>query len=158
MLGEFEGTYVSDAEEPAVEMSSNASVKTDEPPASETNFASPTRQGQSNSRASVGGRASANGGGNRRHYRQNYNVGIHFRKTIIPILLVMAIILIALGVFTHMKVKNSTPETIANNPFLEHGGLFAGVSIALGVCLIAGSLFFHYEVKKHHRANGGGKK
>lgn len=105
-----------------------------------------------------GGTTNSRGGGNRIANRQKYHVGIQFRKTIIPLLLLMAILLIAVGVFTLMKVKNSSPEMIANNPFLDNGGLFAGVSIALGVCLIAGSLFFHYEVRKHHRENGIGKK
>ncbi|MBN1942298.1 MAG: hypothetical protein JW849_03290 [Phycisphaerae bacterium] len=90
--------------------------------------------------------------------RANYHAGIHFRKTIIPLLLLMAIILVAAGVFTLVKVNNSSPELIANNPFLSNGKLFAGVSISLGVCLIAGSLFFQYEVRKHHRQNGSGKK
>jgi len=73
-------------------------------------------------------------------------------------LLVMAIVLISLGGFTLMKVNNSSPEAIAKNPILDNGTLFAGVTMTLGLFLIAGSLFFHYEVKKHHRQNGGGKK
>lgn len=105
-----------------------------------------------------GGTTNSRGGGKRISNRQNYHVGIQFRKTIIPLLLLMAIILVAVGVFTLVKVKNSSPEVISNNPFLDNGTLFAGVSITLGVCLIIGSLFFHYEVRKHHRENGGGKK
>ncbi len=90
--------------------------------------------------------------------RQNAHAGIHFRKTIIPLLLAMAIVLIGLGVFTLTKVNNSSPEAIAKNPILDNGTLFAGVSITLGMFLIAGSLFFQYEIKKHHRQNSGGKK
>ncbi|MBN1556204.1 MAG: hypothetical protein JXA11_15795 [Phycisphaerae bacterium] len=107
---------------------------------------------------SNGSRATSRKGTSRAAGRPNYHVGIQFRKTIIPLLLVMALILIALGAFTLVKVNNSSPEAIADNPFLENGKLFAGVSIALGVCLIAGGAFFHYEVKKHHLENGGGKK
>jgi hypothetical protein len=91
--------------------------------------------------------------------RQNYHAGIQFRKTFIPLLLVMAMILIAVGIATLVKVKGSSPEAIANSPFLDNGSLFAGISITLGLCLIVGSAIFHYEIRKHHReTNGGGKK
>lgn len=107
---------------------------------------------------SNGGTTNSRAAASRAASRQNVHAGIHFRKTIIPLLLVMAIVLVALGVFTLMKVNSSSPEVIAKNPILDNGTLFAGVTITLGLCLIAGSLFFHYEVKKHHRENGGGKK
>lgn len=83
--------------------------------------------------------------------KQKRHAGMQFRKTAIPLLLVMALVLVALGVVTLIKVNQTDPEVVADNPFLANGTLFAGVSIALGVCLIAGGLFFQYEVRKHHK-------
>lgn len=154
---EFEGQYIFETTEEAVEMSSRASAETDGDSASESQSLADAAADVFSRQASTPTHSSGTNGGAKRYHRPNYHVGIQFRKTIIPVLLAMAMILIALGIFTLVKVNKSSPQTIANNPFLDNGGLFAGVSIALGACLIAGSLFFHYEVRKHRRENGGKK-
>jgi hypothetical protein len=160
LLGEYEEDYVSDAQEQSAKTSYTvlAGAKEEQVPQSGShNKSTKSTEIPSSNVPSKRGTTTPRGGGNRFTNRPNYHVGIQFRKTIIPLLLLMALVLIALGVFTLVKVNNSSPEVIANNPFLDNGTLFAGVSITLGVCLIAGSIFFHYEVRKHHRENGGGK-
>lgn len=130
---ETDGRYVPESDPP----------KVSSPPADLSDLPSQTRPPFSS------------GGGHRAVPRQNSHAGILFRRTIIPLLLAMAVILVALGVFTLVKIHRSSPETVANNPFLANGSLFAAISFSLGACLILGSAFFHYEVKKHFRQNGG---
>ena len=80
--------------------------------------------------------------------QQAHAVSIQFRKLAVPLLFFMAALLIVAGIFTLKKVSGTDPEDLAGNPLLENGRLFAGISIALGVCLAEGGLFFLHEIRK----------
>ena len=75
-------------------------------------------------------------------------VSVQFRKLAVPLLFFMAALLIVAGIFTLKKVSGADPEDLAGNPLLENGRLFAGISIAMGVCLAEGGLFFLHEIRK----------
>ena len=76
--------------------------------------------------------------------QQAGQTSIQFRKTAIPLLLVMAGILVVIGIAT-LVITSGQEEP---NALAENRGLFAGLSFFLGVCLIGGAMFFQFEVSR----------
>ena len=81
------------------------------------------------------------------------SAGMQFRKTTIPLLYLLGIILWSIGGVTIGKVTGAEPGQYEGNPLLENGILFSIVSIIMGCLLIAGGIFFHYEVRKAEKLN-----
>lgn len=76
---------------------------------------------------------------------------MQFRKTAIPLLLIMGVVLLGMGGYMVHLVGGADEIDKAENALLKHGNLFAGIAFVLGVCLIAGAGFFQYEVLAEKR-------
>ena len=73
----------------------------------------------------------------------------HFRKTAIPLLMTMGVVLILVGVTVLVMKADYHPEYAADeNLLLENGKLFSGICIFLAVVLIGGAGFFHVEISR----------
>jgi len=75
---------------------------------------------------------------------------IQMRKIGIPILSAIAGILFLISVATLYQAYNALPEQIDANPLLQNAGLFAAISIFLGVSLLAGVGFFAFEISRYN--------
>lgn len=80
--------------------------------------------------------------------RQSTHSTHAFRKTAIPLLIGMGVLLVFIAAITMYLKSGMTEEQIANNKLMENGGLFSLICVALGICLIAGAGFFHMEVTR----------
>ena len=89
--------------------------------------------------------------------KQAHSAAMQFRKTAIPLLYVMGVMLWVVAGITLAVVAKFEPSRLEGNPLLENGTAFSIISIILGCCLIAGGVFFHFEVKKTegNRENSG---
>ncbi|GEM_PF-2821623 len=89
--------------------------------------------------------------------KQAHSAAMQFRKTAIPLLYVMGVMLWVVAGITLAVVAKFEPSRLEGNPLLENGTAFSIISILLGCCLIAGGVFFHFEVKKTegNRENSG---
>lgn len=92
--------------------------------------------------------------------KQAQTAGMQFRKTAIPLLLIMAVALLGMGGYMMHRVGQADEIDKAENALLRHGNLFVGIAFILGFCLLAGAGYFQYEVIAHKRKqkqqNGNG--
>ncbi len=80
--------------------------------------------------------------------RQSTHSTHAFRKTAIPLLIGMGVLLIFIAGITMYLKSGMTEEQIAENKLMQNGGLFAAICVVLGICLVAGAGFFHMEVSR----------
>jgi cobalamin biosynthesis Mg chelatase CobN len=83
--------------------------------------------------------------------KQAQAAGMQFRKTAIPLLLIMAVALLGMGAYMMHRLGEADEIDKAENALLRHGNLFVGIAFVLGICLLAGAGYFQYEVFANKR-------
>jgi hypothetical protein len=79
---------------------------------------------------------------------QANTMGFQFRQIAIPLLLVTAVLLGAVGGATLYLGMEYNPAEDGTNVLLENGKLFGGISCILALSLLLGAVVFHWEVRR----------